>query len=321
MQIPTYAWGKTYHVTPIIDWKKNPVIKIFAKEPFTKIYRDGIYLGTIRNAGGTDGIGYFHLRSDEGEPRPVVISGDKPIYVTQFNPGTGDDSVASDPFQMGLVPVELYQKEITFNTPGLSGDLVFKKNYINLCYESDGAGNIPDEMEVGFYDKTDSVFNWFKLKDTLGSQGTVFSKKSSEKQFAFITIKLPEDGVYKLRAEKPFQAFSYGFNDYDSYGMPASIALDSLYSENQPPTKDEPSINIFPVPASEKLIIETYIGYDEESHIVIYDLIGKAVYEEYDKLSVTNDKVIDVRGFATGVYYIVITTGEDISIKKFSVIK
>jgi adhesin/invasin len=321
MEIPTYAWGKTYHVTPIKDRKKNSMIKVFAKEDKTVIYRDYEEIGFIRKAGGTEGIGFLTMRADTLLPRPIVISGDKPIGVTQYNTGQNDDNVMRDPFQMALVPIERYQKEITFHTPGLKYDLGFPMQYINLCYESDASGYIPDDIEIGFYNKQDSVFNWHKIKDTLSSKGSAFVKRSGERQYAFTTILLPEDAVYKLRADKPFQAYSYGFSNYDGYGMPASVFLDSLNDENQPPINDKDSISIYPVPAIDILIIETYKRFDEESHIVIYDLIGKAVYEEYDKLSVTNDKVIDVRGFATGVYYIVITTGEDISIKKFSVIK
>ncbi|MFC2131643.1 IgGFc-binding protein [Bacteroidota bacterium] len=188
MEIPTYAWGKTYHVTPIIERKKNSIIKIFAKEPYTKVYRDNEFLGIIRSAGGTEGVGYLHLRADEGEPRPIVISGDKPISVTQYNTGQKDDGIESDPFQMTLLPEELYQKEITFQTPGIRGGFGFTKNYINLCYESYVTGNLPDDLEIAFYNYTDSVFNWYKLKDTLGGTCKPFIVSDDGKQYYMTTI-------------------------------------------------------------------------------------------------------------------------------------
>jgi len=50
MEIPTYAWGKTYHVTPIINRKKNSIIKIYAKEAMTSIFRDGKILGYYQDS-------------------------------------------------------------------------------------------------------------------------------------------------------------------------------------------------------------------------------------------------------------------------------
>lgn len=50
-------------------------------------------------------------------------------------------------------------------------------------------------------------------------------------------MKLPGDGVYKIRAKEPFCAYSYGFSNYDSYGFPTSIGIVDLYSEDTIPPK------------------------------------------------------------------------------------
>jgi len=228
MELPTNTWGSEYHVTKIFGRLKNSIIKIYAKESKTKVFRDQVNIGFLRYAGGVEGNGHLHMRADEGEPRPIIISGDKPINVTQYNTGQQDDSVVSDPFQMVLVPVEQYQKDITFNTPGTRGGFGFAKNYINLCYESDTTENLPDDLEIAFYNRTDSVFDWYKLKDTLGTTGTPFVISSSGNQYSMTTFKLPGDGVYKLKADKPFAAYAYGFSWCDSYGFPASVALADL---------------------------------------------------------------------------------------------
>lgn len=321
MEIPTYAWGKTYHVTPIIKRKKNSIIKIFAKEPITSIYRDGKFLGIIRTAGGIEGVGHLHLSADEGEPRPIVISGDKPINVTQYNTGQKDDDVVSDPFQMALVPIELYQKEITFNTPGIRGGYGFPYNYINLCYESDEFGNLPDDIEIAFYNSKDSVFEWHRLKDTLATQGQPFYKNFGDRLFSFTTFLLPRDGVYKIRAEKPFQAYMYGFSSYDSYGMPASVYLDSVIYNEVPVKPKMEFIEIFPNPAIDELTIHSNIKFSSESHIAIYDVIGKQLYEEKVQLIFGTDKKIDLRSFSSGVYYIQINTGKEVFTEKFFVVR
>jgi hypothetical protein len=321
MEIPTYAWGETYHVTPIFGRKKNSIIRIYAKKPMTNIMRDGKYLGTIRTAGGIEGVGYLHLRADEGEPRPIVISGDKPISVTQYNPGTTDDSVTSDPFQMTLLPTELYQREIIFHTPGIRGGYGFPYNYINLCYESDIIGNLPDDIEIAFYNYKDSVFEWHRLKDTLGRQGQPFYKNFGDRQFSFTTFLLPGDGVYKIRAEKPFQAYMYGFSSYDSYGMPASVYLDSVkYNDVSPKPKND-FIEIFPNPATDELTIRTNIGFEQESRIEIFDLLGKLLYSESELFRIRTDKKIDLRSFSSGVYYIQISTGKEVFTEKFFVVR
>ncbi|MFH1051985.1 MAG: T9SS type A sorting domain-containing protein [bacterium] len=321
MEIPTYSWGKTYHVTPIINRKKNSIIKIFAKEPMTNIYRDGEFLGTIQTAGGIEGVGFLHMRADEGEPRPILISGDKPISVTQYNTGKYDDNVVSDPFQMALLPVELYRKEITFNTPGARDGHGFPLNYINLCYESGISSDIPEDIEIAFYNTKDSVFEWYKLKDTLGTYGTPFAIDNEGKQFSSTTFKLPFDGVYKLRADRKFQAYMYGFSSMDSYGMPASVFLDSMKFEDIPTKPNKQLIEIFPNPATDNLIIRTWIGYENESHILIYDLLGKILYQEQDKLLIGVDKTIDLKSFLSGIYYIQISSGKEVITEKFFVVR
>jgi len=226
MELPTQAWGTEYHVTNIANRTKNSIIKVFAKEAKTKIFRDYQQIGFISYAGGVEGMGYLHFRADEGKVRPVVISGDKPINVTQFNCGQQDDNIVSDPFQMVLVPTEQYQKEMTFNTPGIRGGYGFPQNYINLCYEATDYGTIPDD--IYFAQFVGKAFEWTQLKDLSPHPGSPFTKPEGKKNYYFKTLLLPGDGVYKIKADKPFQAYAYGFSSYDSYGHPASVLAKRL---------------------------------------------------------------------------------------------
>jgi hypothetical protein len=227
-ELPMFTWGTKYHVTPMIRRVNNSIIKVFPKIPNTQIYRDNLPLGKLVSVGGVKGLGFLEMRAAEGDKRPVVISGDNPIYVVQYNPGQSDDQVESDPFQLVLTPIEQYQDEIIFNTPGIRGGYGFKQNYINLVYKSTEDGGIPDDIE--FAEVSGGQFIWKKLNATDGNPGEPFNDFDEEtgRQWKSKTIVLKHDGVYKLRGESKFAAYAYGFDQWDSYGFPTSVALADL---------------------------------------------------------------------------------------------
>lgn len=226
MDLPTNTWGRDYFVTRMKNRRKNSIIKIFAKEPDTKIYRDGRQIAIIPNVGGVYGVGFLEMRSDDGPPRSVVISGDKPISITQYNPGQEDDDVISDPFQLVLTPLEQFQKEIIFNTPGIRGGFGFPENYVNIVYEADNNGGMPDDLQLGTVLGSEVV--WKNINGFDATPGDPFAYLVHGRQYNSKMIQLDGDGVYRIRAEKPFCAYAYGFSNYDSYGFPTSVALGDL---------------------------------------------------------------------------------------------
>ncbi|MES2766266.1 MAG: choice-of-anchor D domain-containing protein [Bacteroidota bacterium] len=235
MELPTQTWGKEYHVTRFIKRLNYAYIKVIAKEPNTKLYRNGdtTPFAVLTTAGGRQNTGYYEGRvmADGSSPRPIIIRGDKPISVTQFNPGQQEDNVSSDPFQLVLTPIEQYQKEITFNTPGIKGGQGFKENYVNLVFEANADSTMPDDLEFGKVEN--SQFTWKSVKSTFGATAEAFKRFAGDtkKYFAKI-ISLPGDGVYKFRALKPFAAYSYGFDSYDSYGHPTSLILNDVSAKD-----------------------------------------------------------------------------------------
>ncbi|HYF02394.1 MAG TPA: IgGFc-binding protein, partial [Patescibacteria group bacterium] len=151
MELPTHTWGKEYHIPRFVKRQNYAFMKIFAKEPNTKLYRDGnpTPFAVLSTAGGNQGSGYYEGRVlvDGLAPRPIIIRADKPISITTYNPGQTDDGVSSDPFQLIHTPIEQYQKEIIFNTPGIKGGQGFKENYLNLVFEGNADGTMPDDLE------------------------------------------------------------------------------------------------------------------------------------------------------------------------------
>ncbi len=231
MDIPTFTWGLDLHVGKIPYRKNASIIRVFAKEPNTKIFRNGLNIGTIATAGGIEGKGFQVMRmTQDMKPGSVVISGDKPITVTLYNTGVQEDGYPlpnSDPFVMATTPVQQYQKEITFCTPGIMGGQNFKENYVNLVYETNSLGMMPDDVEFGG-PVHGGQFDWVKCNVKFAGMDELFKYDVNGKKYALKMIQLPADGVYKIRAAKPFAAYSFGYDWCDSYGFPTAAALADL---------------------------------------------------------------------------------------------
>ncbi len=224
MELPTNTWGKNYFVTRIKDRIYNSIIKIFAKEPNTKIYRDGKQIGIIPNVGGVYGVGYLEMRVSEGFARCAVISGDKPISVTQYNPNREDDGVnLISPFQMVLTPLEQFQNELLFNAPWVQDGKTYSNNYINLVYEANENGGMPDDLEF----VTSRGTNKLSVIDPV--LGDPFAYQVNGKNYNAKIMNLTDIGLCRLRANKPIAAYIYGYKElYDAYGYPACMALKDL---------------------------------------------------------------------------------------------
>ncbi len=231
-ELPENIWGKKYHVTPIATRKQYSIIKIFAKKPDTQIFSDGQPAWYITTPGGILGTGYIETRAgvmNPGEiyPKPVEISADNPIQVVQYNPGSQDDNVENDPFQLVLTPIEQYQKEIVFNTPGIRGQYGFKTNFVNIVYQATEGGGIPDDMM--WAEVVNGKFNWVQMSAFSGNPGQrFFTTEANGRHYRSKTIKLEKDGVYRIKADQPFAAYAYGSDYYDSYGFPTSVSLADL---------------------------------------------------------------------------------------------
>ncbi|MFM7156773.1 MAG: choice-of-anchor D domain-containing protein, partial [Bacteroidota bacterium] len=237
MELPTFTWGKELHVTPIVGRQKAPVIRVFAKEKDTRVYRDGKdWMRLTLNSRG-EGDAFIERRAFDGDLSSVVagggtpckvISADKPIYVMLYNPGQADDNIESDPFQMVLTPLEQYQKEIVFATPNAKGgSLPFTRQFVNLVYENTPDGAVPDDLE--FATVANGKFTWKRVNVQFGpSPGYKFAVPIRGKNYSMKRLQLNGDGVFRIRAASPFAAYAYGFASYDSYGFPTSVALGDL---------------------------------------------------------------------------------------------
>ncbi|MCW5886141.1 MAG: hypothetical protein KIT33_14315, partial [Candidatus Kapabacteria bacterium] len=231
-ELPENTWGTKYHVTPIHTRKNYSLIKVFAKKPFTTVNFDGNPTVYIATPGGVAGTGYIETRAGvmnpgDVSPKPVEVSSDEAIYVVQFNPGQQDDGVENDPFQLVLTPTEQYQTEIVFNTPGIRGLYGFKNNFLNIVYKATIDGGIPEDMM--WAEVVDGQFRWIPMTSYSGNPGErFFPTEEDGRHYRSKFLRLPYDGVYRIKANDPFAAYAYGSDQYDSYGWPVSVAVADL---------------------------------------------------------------------------------------------
>ncbi|MFN3196217.1 MAG: T9SS type A sorting domain-containing protein [Chlorobiota bacterium] len=243
MELPTNVWGKQYFVTPMIDRTYNGVIRVFASEPNTKVYRDDELMGELTHGGGNSiDKAYLEFRvwpkeDGNGDPIPpkiATIHADKPIAVMYYNTGTQEDfgNANSDPFQMQFTPVEQYQNQIIFASPNaVGGSDFFELNYINVVFEMTD-NSIPDDLLFA------QLFNnkaatWKSLSDVVSQAPKVFTKEYNGKKYGTVTVELPNEGVFSLKSEfTKFAAYSYGFSPYESYGFQTSSATKDITKED-----------------------------------------------------------------------------------------
>ncbi|MES2767381.1 MAG: choice-of-anchor D domain-containing protein [Bacteroidota bacterium] len=224
MELPTNTWGTEYNVTPMYGRKNYSFIKIFAKNPNTRLYRDGSStpFAILTTSGGNNGTGYYEGRliTDGSSPRPVTITADGPISITQFNPGALDDNYYSDPFQMLLTPVEQYQHEITFHSLEIIGEP--KSDYLNLVFEANSDGTMPGDLEFGTPNNSD--YTWQSIRNMFGGSG----QQISGSKYFLKTIPLTGTNLFKIRSSKSIAGYVYGYCAYGGMGNPASVGLRDL---------------------------------------------------------------------------------------------
>ena len=233
MELPVNTWGTTYHMTKNFNRTAGPFFQLFAKEPNTSVFVNGAniaFLGTKPQTSVADWGEYNQYGTQwSGTNGNFVVSADKPISMTMFNQGQSLDNVVNDPYQIVYSPMQQYQNQIIFSTPGVGDGAGFSQNYLNLVYSLDQNNAMPDHLEWGDLEGTD--IRWTKFKDRWGSGPShIYPGLQDGKKWAVKNISLPGDGVYHVRCKEKFAAYSYGMSSYDSYGFPTSVALFDLSS-------------------------------------------------------------------------------------------
>ncbi len=252
--LPMHAWGQIYNVPTMLNRNKPSILRVFARDPETIVWRDGqeilYFTNGVGQAGGYQNQAWVETRTwPVGlDPLPAVYSSNKPIYISLYNPSSQDDGKETDPYSMIITPVEQYQNEILFATPAAEGGKNFGSNFMNLIFEVDENGLLPEDMEFGEV-KGGGEIDWTTVRTRFGAQSTamyeigsggdadaVSNTPHTGRKFAHKWIDLPGDGIFAIRSSTLFACYSNGVDNYDSYGFPTATALRVVSQDTLPPT-------------------------------------------------------------------------------------
>ncbi len=239
-ETPISAWSTRYHYPQLMERNQNSWMKIFAASNQTNVRRNGEDFGLIETGrGGVSGVGYLEGQAMDGEQQPIVFTADKPISIKVFNPGQELDNRTSDPYAIQLVPVDQYVNYVWFNAPGVAQQS-FAQNWISLIYVVDDNGTLPGDLELGMVES--GVIEWVRIVDVYGSEpGAIFPSIGDGKTWAEKRLALPDpSGVYAVRsASEPFTVYSYGADNYDTYGFRTGARMVDLVSDDTLPPHNE----------------------------------------------------------------------------------
>jgi IgGFc binding protein len=227
-EIPMKYWGKSYLVPRFEGSNKSPIVRVFSSLDSSKIFINDILLNEIESEGLNYNFGYWQIDTDllQFEPPlepPYIISSEDEMMCVIYGRGAEGEQNQNvlnpgGPFMMTLSPNEAMQEEILFTTPNHPSRISFFENYLSISGLLEN-GDIPNKLEIGYWDKTYWVWSTIKNSDLIESADPV-----GENLFS-LNLKLPYPGFFKLRLPSKLKAYVYGSKDYNSYGYAASFPL------------------------------------------------------------------------------------------------
>ncbi len=231
MDLPTFTWGKNYHVAKIQNRTYAPVIRVFAKEAGTQIYRDSVAVASLTDAGGLINKGWLDMRlsSMSSTPASALITGSNPIAVTLYNTGNQEDGSANqstNPFESVCISQEQYQNECSFIVPGIIGSTSLTNHTLNLVYETDSVGNVPESLELGRV--ISGNLAWEQVSKAYMSTDEKYPVNLKGKTYAVKNIALQNKGLVKVKGDKLFSAYVNGSGSGSAYGQPGAMGLKDL---------------------------------------------------------------------------------------------
>ncbi len=236
MDFPVNYWGKVYFVPPIASRKYSQIVRIYAQQDSTIVYKNDMPVDTLF-AGGVENIGWIEMRMNGmNAPQAAVISANKPIQVSFYFPGSREDDIVSgDPFMLPILPIDMYQNNIVFCTPRSSKANSFNLNYINLVCPLDGDSLDISQFSIDCYGEA-NVLNSEQGNELKVIDKGIFQYNGISKKFGYYTIQLPVSGTYHIAAQTNFACYPFGFAEFASYAFPAfSLAYFNRGIDIEPP--------------------------------------------------------------------------------------
>lgn len=221
MMLPLSSWGTVYHSVPFANRTKGDLYRIFAGDPDAKVYINGVHIATLAQVGGDQGVGWLEYLPPDRQL--LEFKSDKRIMIAQYNNSqTYDNVTKTDPMYLVLSPVEQFQDDLVFSTPGSD----YGDNYINLVADSAAYWQI-EIAKAGSGD-----YGLLRLRHPSVTRN--FTTKLNGKTYVGVSFRI-DPGTYHMRGPGPFAGYIYGFSNFDSYGYPLSAAVGDLSKNDSIP--------------------------------------------------------------------------------------
>lgn len=229
MLIPVDAWGRAYHAVPYRGRLKGDTYRVFAGEPNATIHVNGEELATLSEVGGKRGLGWLEYREDE--KRALDFTSDKKICVVHYRNGADyEGSSHGPPACMVLTPVEGYQHDFMFSTPGVGADEYF----VSIVGDSTALADAEIKRSIdGEWEPVAAQ----KEAQTVSFPGSIHGKRYMGVSFMIFS------GQYRIRSSAPIAGSLYSRPAGGSYAYPLSMAILSVSPGETPvPDQDPPTI-------------------------------------------------------------------------------
>jgi gliding motility-associated-like protein len=212
---PAGAWGKKYLTAPTQGMPNN-IYRVAVGDPATQVLVNGLPLTGLQQG--------FYYEFASGTPN--IIEATQPVMVAQYistqqECGNNMIGLNGDPEMIYLSPVEQTIDKITLNsTPNYQ----ISQHYINVILKA-------------------NAVNSFKL-DGVAMPGQ-FVPHPVDGAYAYAQLAVV-GGPHQLRADSGFNAISYGYGNFESYGYNAGANVVDLYQyltiTNQHASTNSPAV-------------------------------------------------------------------------------
>ena len=222
-ELPEELFGKSYLIPQLTDKFNYPIIRAFADKPYTTVNFNGKNKFQIPIPGGIRNDGYIETEvKDDSKPgiNPVAITSDNPISIMIIDPKLSYNDKLISPFQMQILPTELFSKTAIFRIDDQSED------NINIIYKDtlfDGTDfKIPDGLMIS--EVVNGEYNWIKLSQFSSGMGYAFSYTlSAGMSYRTKNISFSKPGTYAIKSDAPIGVYQYGIGGLTSYGFPVNL--------------------------------------------------------------------------------------------------
>lgn len=251
---PVSTWGNSFVTQPLETRSNGDLFRVVASGDNTEVFVNGVSVATLNFAEF-----YEDVLVDAS-----FIEATKPVLVMQFSMSDEwDPGVNSDPFMMLIPPYEQFFNSYTFATPSEG----FAFNFVNLTVENEG-------VDFHFLDNVPVDPSNFAAIPGSNFSGTG------------IGIDIGTHSSYNSNGNT-FGLYSYGFNNFDSYGYPGGLSLEFINTGGAPVinlTAATISLIANSQPANVMLNISALITDNEEPFVqsasLFYRQVGGGMYTE-----------------------------------------